>query len=90
LQLLGDQYTLQIIQVLLKRAPQRFIELEQQIEGISPRTLSARLKQMDAAGLLTRHQYASLPPKVEYTLTDRSQALAGVVDALTTWADWAY
>ena len=90
LRLVGDQYSLQIIQVLLQRSPQRFIELEQAIQGISPRTLSARLKGLQASGLIHRKQFSSLPPRVDYSLSERGESLTAVVAALSTWAEQAY
>jgi DNA-binding HxlR family transcriptional regulator len=85
LELLGDQYSLQIIHVLLQFEPQRFVELEDQINGISPRTLSARLKHLEAAGLILRKQFATIPPKVEYRLTPAGQALAPLLAELSGW-----
>jgi len=88
--LIGDKYSLQIIQLLLQLGKQRFVELEDQINGISPRTLSARLKHLEAAGLVIRHQFATIPPKVEYRLTSRGQSLAPVVLELCEWANQHY
>jgi DNA-binding HxlR family transcriptional regulator len=65
----------------------RFIEIEAQITGISPRTLSARLKHLDKYGLILRHQYATIPPKVEYILTDKGRDLADVLVALEAWTN---
>jgi DNA-binding HxlR family transcriptional regulator len=90
LALIGDKYSLQIVQLLLQFGKQRFIELEDQINGISPRTLSARLKHLEAAGLLIRHQFATIPPKVEYRLTERGKLLAPVVLELCEWANEHY
>lgn len=90
LELLGDKYSLQIVNVLHQFQPQRFVELEDQINGISPRTLSARLKQLEAAGVIVRTQFATIPPKVEYTLTELGLALAPVVQSLVEWANTHY
>jgi DNA-binding HxlR family transcriptional regulator len=85
LKLVGDKYSLQIIQLLLTHETQRFVELESAIHGISPRTLSARLKHLEGHGLLTRKAFATIPPKVEYRATEKGKALAGVIDHLCQW-----
>ena len=69
LRLVGDKYSLQIIYLLLKYEAQRFVELENAVQGISPRTLSARLKHLEFHGLITRKAYPTIPPKVEYRAT---------------------
>ena len=89
LQLLGDKYSLQIIALLLQAKYQRFIELEDQINGISPRTLSSRLKQLEASGLINRVQYNTIPPKVEYSLTEKGQGLSAVLNSFAAWSAWA-
>jgi DNA-binding HxlR family transcriptional regulator len=87
--LLGDKYSLLIIALLLHHRCQRFLELQTQLQGISPRTLSARLKQLEAAGLLKRKAYPSIPPKVEYTLTEKGEALATPIQQLVAWSQWS-
>jgi DNA-binding HxlR family transcriptional regulator len=87
MELVGDKYSLQIIYTLYQMNRQRFVELEQQIEGISPRTLSARLKHLEKYGLISRHQYPTIPPKVEYDLTERGRDLANVLNAVEIWVD---
>ncbi len=86
LRLVGDKYSLQIIYLLLKFEAQRFVELENAIQGISPRTLSARLKHLEFHGLITRKAYPTIPPKVEYRATAKGQALLTTIDALAKWS----
>lgn len=87
MELIGDKYSFQIIYILYQFERQRFVELEQQITGISPRTLSARLKHLDKFGLIDRHQFPTIPPKVEYTLTDKGRDLATVLGELQIWTN---
>lgn len=82
MELIGDKYSFQIIHLLHQFGRQRFVELEQQISGISPRTLSARLKHLEKFRLINRHQYPTIPPKVEYELTERGRDLA---ETLKVW-----
>lgn len=87
MELVGDKYSLQIIHILYQLDRQRFVEIEHQVQGISPRTLSARLKHLEKFSLITRHQYPTIPPKVEYELTDKGRDLATTLNALETWAN---
>ena len=90
MELIGDKYSFQILHLLYENNRQRFVELEQQIPGISPRTLSARLKHLEKYRLINRHQYATIPPKVEYELTERGQDLAATLQAIEVWVDRWY
>jgi DNA-binding HxlR family transcriptional regulator len=87
MELIGDKYSFQIIHLLYQMERQRFVELEHQITGISPRTLSARLKHLEKFRLINRHQFPTIPPKVEYELTERGRDLASTLNSLETWVD---
>jgi len=87
MELIGDKYSFQIIHILYQFERQRFVELEQQIQGISPRTLSARLKHLEKFRLINRHQFPTIPPKVEYELTERGRDLAATLETLETWVN---
>jgi DNA-binding HxlR family transcriptional regulator len=87
MELIGDKYSFQIIHILYQFERQRFVELEQQIPGISPRTLSARLKHLEKFRLINRHQFPTIPPKVEYELTERGRDLADTLKTLETWVN---
>lgn len=84
--LLGKAHTLAILgQFAFDRGPHRFNELESTLE-ISPNTLSERLSELVDAGLLTRHSYDEIPPRVEYDATEKAEYLAPVVGHLHAWA----
>ena len=85
LRVVGDKYSLQILNLLLQNEAQRFVQLEATIQGISPRTLSARLKHLEAHGLLSRKAYATIPPKVEYRITEKGLAITPIVVSLSQW-----
>ncbi len=87
MELIGDKYSFQILHILQQFDKQRFVELEQQIPGISPRTLSARLKHLEKFRLINRHQYPTIPPKVEYELTERGRDLAETLGCLEAWVN---
>src|SRR4051794_16965957 len=58
----------------------RFCELERSLEGISPRTLSLRLRALEEEGIVERHTYPEVPPRVEYALTDKGKALVPLIE----------
>ena len=67
----------------------RFCELERSLEGISPRTLSLRLRALEAEGVVTRATFAEVPPRVEYALTDKGRALIPLVEDMRAYGrEW--
>jgi DNA-binding HxlR family transcriptional regulator len=58
----------------------RFCELERSLEGISPRTLSLRLRALEEERIVERHTYPEVPPRVEYALTQKGEALVPLID----------
>jgi DNA-binding HxlR family transcriptional regulator len=58
----------------------RFCELERSLEGISPRTLSLRLRALEDEEIVERHTYPEVPPRVEYALTEKGEALVPLID----------
>lgn len=58
----------------------RFCELERSLEGISPRTLSLRLRALEDEGIVERHTFPEVPPRVEYALTEKGRALVPLID----------
>ncbi len=63
----------------------RFSELERSLEGISPRTLSLRLRALEEEGILERRTYAQVPPRVEYGLTTKGAALLPIVEDMRAY-----
>jgi DNA-binding HxlR family transcriptional regulator len=90
MEIIGDKYSVLIILNLSNCGTQRFIELEQSVNGISPRTLSARLKHLDKYGLINRKQFSTIPPKVEYSLTEKGKELVPVIESITKWSNKCY
>ena len=64
----------------------RFKEIEQAIPDISQKMLTRTLRDLEADGLVTRHAYAEVPPRVEYELTDRARTLTPLLSQLVGWA----
>jgi DNA-binding HxlR family transcriptional regulator len=63
----------------------RFCELERSLEGISPRTLSLRLRALEEEGIVERRTYPEVPPRVEYTLTEKGRALVPLIEDMRTY-----
>lgn len=82
--IISGKWTLLIIRDLTTGV-KRFSELERSLEGISPKTLSERLVALEREGVLTRRTYAEVPPRVEYSLTEKGQALAGVIEEMRAY-----
>jgi DNA-binding HxlR family transcriptional regulator len=85
--LLGRAHVLDILFILVREAPgpMRFVELQERL-GISPNTLSQRLKDLVSAGLLSRVAYNEIPPRVDYEATAKAMRLRRVFKALHEWA----
>lgn len=85
-ELIGDKWSLLIIRDLLKGC-HRFGELQKSMGSISPQTLSARLSRMENVGLIERQAYPEIPPRVEYTLTEKGKALRSMFEAIRDYAE---
>ncbi len=65
----------------------RFCELERSLAGISPRTLSLRLRALEDEGIVQRQTYAEVPPRVEYALTEKGRALVPIIDDMRSYGE---
>lgn len=84
--IVGQKWTLQIVNTLMDFQSRRFCELQDALGGVNPSTLSARLKMLEEEGLVYRFQVSSMPPHVEYRLTPMGEHLSGVIRELTNWS----
>jgi DNA-binding HxlR family transcriptional regulator len=78
------KWTLLVIRDLAE-GRSRFCELERSLRGISPRTLSLRLRALEEEGIVARQTYAEVPPRVEYALTEKGRALIPIIDGMRTY-----
>ena len=69
----------------LSEGRSRFCELERSLTGISPRTLSLRLRALEEEGIVERHTFAEVPPRVEYALTEKGQALLPIIEGMRAY-----
>jgi DNA-binding HxlR family transcriptional regulator len=78
------KWTLLLIRDLAEGSA-RFCELERSLAGISPRTLSLRLRALEEEGIVERHTYPEVPPRVEYALTAKGKALVPLVEDMRSY-----
>ncbi|MEX6508189.1 winged helix-turn-helix transcriptional regulator [Jiella sp. M17.18] len=83
--LVGDKWSVQIV-VLLGTGTKRFMELKRAVDGVSQKMLTVTLRGLERDGYVTRTVYATVPPKVEYQLTDLGRELLVPLQALGAWA----
>lgn len=84
-ELLGDAWTLLLLRDLAAGA-RRFTDLEGST-GMSPRVLSQRLRELTARGVVSRRSFAEIPPRVEYSLTEKGRAALPVIDVLRAYGE---
>src|ERR1700760_626336 len=78
------KWTLLIVRDLAEGSA-RFCELERSLQGISPRTLSLRLRALEEQGIIARRTYPEVPPRVEYELTDKGSALVPLIEDMRAY-----
>ena len=82
------KWTLLLVKELAE-GQSRFCELERNLEGISPRTLSLRLRALEEEGIVARHTFPEVPPRVEYVLTSKGEALVPLIESMRAYGnDW--
>ncbi len=80
------KWTLLLIRELAE-GRSRFCELERSLEGISPRTLSLRLRSLEEEGIVERQTFSEVPPRVEYALTEKGAALLPIIDDMRVYGE---
>ena len=88
-ELLGRRWVLAILWASSEAGAVRFNEFRQTLETIPPRTLAARLVDLESAGILDRRVFHTRPPRVEYRLTELGLRLGALVQAMNVWASSA-
>ena len=85
LNIVGERWTILILRELLTHDARKFQELETSLQGISPNTLSARLKNLEEHAIVERRFYEQHPPRAEYVLTAKGRELGPALRALRSW-----
>ena len=87
LYLINCKYKMTILYTLMRFGVVRFNEMKKYIGEISYKTLSSTLKELEADKLIHREEYPQIPPKVEYSLTDRGRSLIPILDGMCDWGE---
>src|SRR5215472_1522847 len=85
LDIIGERWTILILRDLVVQGPRKFQDLLVSLAGISPNTLSARLKTLEDGGIIERRFYEDHPPRAEYVLTEKGRDLRPVLRTLRDW-----
>ena len=85
LDIVGERWTILILRDLFRQGPRRFQDFHESLKGISPNTLSARLKTLEEHAIVERRFFAEHPPRAEYLLTEKGRTLGPVLKALLEW-----
>lgn len=84
MQIIGSKWTALILRDLFS-GPKRFCELEKSVGNINPRTLSQRLDDLEAHGIISRESFAEVPPRTEYSLTQKGHDLLPILRQMAAW-----
>lgn len=87
LSLISGKYKMTILYTLMEFGSVRFNEMKRYISGVSDKTLSIALKELEKDGLVHREMYPQVPPKVEYSLTETGRSLIPILDGMCEWGD---
>ena len=87
LSLINGKYKMTILYVLAEFGVVRFNEMKKYIDEISYKTLSSTLKELEADKLVHREEYPQIPPKVEYSLTERGESLSPILETMCDWGE---
>lgn len=85
LNLIGDKWSMLILHNLKQNGPMRYKQC-QEAEGMSTRTLTSRLNDLECAGLIVKKEYNEYPPRTEYTITEKGLGIAPALDAMAEWS----
>jgi DNA-binding HxlR family transcriptional regulator len=86
LDVIGERWTLLILRDLFLKGPRRFQDFQDSLE-VAPNTLSSRLKDLEANGLVIRRTYSDHPPRLEYQLSAKGRTLGPVLKTLKHWGE---
>lgn len=87
LSIFSGKWKLNIIYVLACLETVRYSVLKKNVDGITHKMLSSQLKELEADGIVARHEYPEIPPRVEYTLTDKGRSLIPLVASMCRWGE---
>lgn len=89
MEIIGNKWTALILRDLFS-GPKRFCELEKSVGSINPRTLSQRLDDLEEHGIITKKSFNEVPPRIDYTLTQKGRDLQPILEQMATWGTKYY
>lgn len=87
LKMIGGKYKPLILELLILEGTKRFNEILRHLTHVTQRTLTTQLRELEADGLITRKVYAEVPPKVEYTITEKGKTLLPILELMCEWGE---
>ena len=87
LSLISGKHKMVILYCLMEFEPVRFNQLRRYLKNVTDKALSVKLKELEKDGLIRRKEYPQVPPKVEYSLTEKGKSLMQVLDQLCIWGE---
>ena len=87
LSLISGKHKMVILYCLMEFGTVRFNEMKRYLKTVTDKTLSTNLKELEADNLIVRTEYPQIPPKVEYSLSERGKSLMIVLDQLCVWGE---
>ncbi|MEX0694048.1 MAG: helix-turn-helix domain-containing protein [Rhodospirillales bacterium] len=87
LDIIGERWTILILRDLFMFGPRRFQDLQDSLSGVAPNTISARIKTLEDAGIISRELYSDHPPRAVYSLTKRGLDLKPALLSLRDWGE---
>lgn len=87
LKMIGGKYKPLILEYLIRDGTKRFNEILHYVSHISQRTLTTQLRELENDGLIFRKVYAEVPPKVEYSITDKGRSLEAILELMCEWGE---
>lgn len=83
--LISGKHKMVILYCLMEYAPVRFNQIRRYLKTVTDKTLSSNLKELEADGLIVRQDYKEMPPRVEYSLSEKGKSLMVILDQLCVW-----
>lgn len=87
LSIINGKWKIRIMYLLSVNKVLRYGELKLEMRGITHKMLAKQLKEMEADGILDRKEYTQIPPKVEYSLTEKGESLIPIINAICNWGE---